>query len=221
MSRMNMVTITCPNCEKEHPYKIWESINTKLDPEMKAAVKDRSAFTFECPDCGAKTRVDYGFLYHQMEDHMMIFYSQTDENAEEIYNMIKDESPNSLFKTMKEENYLIRIVRSQDELIEKINIFDDGLDDRIIEIIKMLYLAIYQHDNPDAQRVMLFYIKRDDKHSLEIIEDNQYKGYFTITNEMYENICKEHLEKLPDIRKDIPFINSSWAMDKLDLFKKV
>ena len=221
MSMPRTVKITCPNCGRESDFVIWDSVNTMLDPETKQAVRDESLFKFTCPHCHETTTVNYSFLYHQMEDHMMIFYSQTDENAEEIYNMIKDESPNSLFKTMKEENYLIRIVRSQDELIEKINIFDDGLDDRIIEIIKMLYLAIYQHDNPDAQRVMLFYIKRDDKHSLEIIEDNQYKGYFTITNEMYENICKEHLEKLPDIRKDIPFINSSWAMDKLDLFKKV
>ncbi len=67
----------------------------------------------------------------------------------------------------------------------------------------------------------MFYIKRDDKHSLEIIEDNQYKGYFTITQEMYENICKEHLEKLPGIRKDGPIIDRSWAMDKLDLLKNL
>lgn len=220
MSRINTVTVTCPNCGKEHPYKMWESINTQLDPEMRAAVKDRSAFTFECPDCGYKTRVDYGFLYHQMEERMMIFYSQSDENTEEIYNMIKDERPDSMFNTMKEDNYLIRIVRSQDELIEKINIFDEGLDDRIIEIIKMMYMIIYQHDNPEVQKLLMFYIKRDDKNCLETIADDQYKGYFTITREMYENTYKDYLEKLPDLRKDGPFINRSWAMEKLDLFKK-
>ena len=72
MSKRCEVTITCPKCNEEHPFVMWQSINTQLDPEMRAAVKDRSAFQFICPTCGEKTYVDYGFLYHQMEDGIMI-----------------------------------------------------------------------------------------------------------------------------------------------------
>lgn len=68
MSSHTKVIVTCPKCNKEHSIRIWRSINTTLDPEMKAAVRDRSAFLFECPSCGEKAYMDYGFLYHQMED---------------------------------------------------------------------------------------------------------------------------------------------------------
>ena len=84
MSRSRLISITCPECQKESDFRIWESINTMLNPEMKSAVRDRSAFLFTCPECGAKKYVDYGFLYHQMEDHIMIHYVNSDENAEEI-----------------------------------------------------------------------------------------------------------------------------------------
>ena len=44
MSKKEKITITCPKCKNEHPFIIWSSINTTLDPEMKAAVKDKSPF---------------------------------------------------------------------------------------------------------------------------------------------------------------------------------
>ena len=137
MSKRCEVTITCPKCNEEHPFVMWQSINTQLDPEMRAAVKDRSAFQFICPTCGEKTYVDYGFLYHQMEDGIMIHYASSDEDAEEIYKMVTNKEQDGLFHDMLDADYLIRIVRSQNELREKISIFDEGLDDRIIEIIKL------------------------------------------------------------------------------------
>ena len=62
MSIMNTVTLNCPKCGKEHPFNMWKTLNTGINPEMRAAVKDKSAFLFECPDCGNKSYVDYGFL---------------------------------------------------------------------------------------------------------------------------------------------------------------
>lgn len=134
MSQRREVSLTCPQCGKEHPFIIWNSINTTLDPEMKEAVKDRSAFRFVCPDCGAKTYVDYDLLYHQMEDRIMIHYARLNESAEQIYQMLTKDDPEDMVQDMLRNHYLIRIARSQNQLREKIAIFDAGLDDRIIEI---------------------------------------------------------------------------------------
>lgn len=54
MSSRMKISVTCPGCNGEYPFVMWKSINTTLNPEMKAAVKDRSAFLFECPSCGKK-----------------------------------------------------------------------------------------------------------------------------------------------------------------------
>ncbi len=54
MSKNITEILKCPKCNQEHPFTVWQSINTTLDPEMKAAVLDRSALLFECPSCGKK-----------------------------------------------------------------------------------------------------------------------------------------------------------------------
>ena len=80
MSEQREITINCPKCKKSSPFMIWSSINTSLDPSMKQAVKDRSAFRFICPDCGLKTYLDYGFFYQQTEGRIMICYVVTEED---------------------------------------------------------------------------------------------------------------------------------------------
>ena len=55
MSKWEEVTIKCPNCGKVSKFKLWDSINTTLDPEMKQKVRDGSAFSFTCPHCGYQT----------------------------------------------------------------------------------------------------------------------------------------------------------------------
>ena len=163
MSRREEITVTCPKCGTEHPFVIWSSINTTLNPDMKAAVKDLSAFQFECPSCGEKTYVDYGCLYHQMEDRIMIQYANSDKSAEQCYEMMTRDGPTGILQDMRKNGYLLRIVRSQRELLEKIAVFDAGLDDRIIEICKVFILAAFHEGNPDCGEIETLYFRDDDK----------------------------------------------------------
>ncbi len=217
MSSYSRITITCPKCGQDHPYKVWNSINTKLDPEMKAAVKDRSAFLFECPSCGAKTYVDYGFLYHQMEDQIMIHYANSDENAEEIYKMLTDEDPAGMLQDLRKNNYLIRIVRTQNELREKIAIFDEGLDDRIVEIFKIYILASYQKDNPGCGSIEILYFRDNDKNYVQIFADDKPQGVAQLPDSFYEELCQEYAGKISDIRKDEPYIDRQWALQAMGI----
>lgn len=221
MSKSRSITITCPECQKESEFVMWESINTMLDPEMKSAVRDRSAFLFTCPVCGAKSYVDYGFLYHQMEDQIMIHYAASDKDAEDIYDLVTGKTMPDMMKEMVDSNYLIRIVRSQNQLREKLAIFDSGLDDRIIEIFKIFLLAKYQEDHPEGhETIELLYFADDGKHLIQILADNRPAGVSEIPLEFYERLKSDYNSKLPDIRKDEPFIDRQWAIETLKLGSK-
>ncbi len=102
MSRRREAVITCPKCHKEHPFVTWDSINVSLDLEMKDAVLDRSAFLFECPDCGEKTNVNYRTLYHDMEKQVMIQYAITDEDADNFYKTFTDIANDSMYARQEE-----------------------------------------------------------------------------------------------------------------------
>ena len=150
----------------------------------------------------------------------MIFYLQTDEETEEFYHMIKDESPDSSFSEMKKMNYLIRVVRSQNELLEKINIFDEGLDDRIIEIMKVFYRAHYFEESLDDKEVIMLYVNKDGKDIFDVFVDNQYNGALPLDMEIYEKLSKAYVGELSAIREDIPFINFNWAFAVITQDKK-
>ena len=83
MSLKKIIRVQCPHCKKEYSFTMWESVNTTENPEMKSTVKDRSIFLFKCPNCQKETYADYDFVYHQMENKIMIFYCKTVEKAME------------------------------------------------------------------------------------------------------------------------------------------
>ncbi len=132
--------ITCPKCGEESDFVIWESINTMINPEVKAKVLSGEIFRFKCPKCGEVINMNYECLYHQMEDKLMIQLVDSDksvENAVKVFdNFVNNVKIPELQSAMSD--YTFRIVRNNDQLREKIYIFNQGLDDRVIEIIKEL-----------------------------------------------------------------------------------
>ena len=147
----------------------------------------------------------------------MIHYAHSDENAEEVYKMLTEDDPTGMIQDMRKENYLIRIVRTQNELREKIAIFDEGLDDRIVEIFKIYILATFQKDNPNFKAIEILYFRDDNKNYVQIIADGKPQGVAEIPNAFYEKLSQEYADKIPDIRKDEPYIDRQWALQAMGL----
>lgn len=209
MSRAKMIKITCPKCQKDSDFRIWSSINTQLDPELKSAVRDQSVFLFECPECGEKNSINYGFLYHQMEDSMMIHYANSEENVQELLELYNN-TDNEMMKMMLDEGYLIRVVRSREALLEKLAIFDAGLDDRIIEIIKLLYLVQFEEkENLDG----VYFVKAGNEKVIEFVSDGRVLAHANFDEGIYSDIKKEFIDKMPPINKGDIIIDSSWAIE--------
>ena len=216
MSRSSQENITCPKCGKDSSFTVWHSINTTLDPEMKAAVRDRSTFLFTCPHCDYKAHVDYGFLYHQMEDQIMIHYARSEEAFSEVYDFAAGKYENELLKDFPnvQAKYLNRIVRSMNQLLEKLAIFDAGLDDRIIEICKVLILTEYQENHPESRNIeLLMFTNKENKHIIQIIDSDETAGYVEITDNFYDSAIQFVGSGLKDIREDHePLIDRAWAL---------
>ena len=93
---------------------------------MKKKVLTGEIFKFKCNKCGCEARINYSSLYHQMEDRIMIYYVQDEEDYESACNMFSGEDMPEIFEDLMAEKYLYRIVTSPGELREKIIIFDNG-----------------------------------------------------------------------------------------------
>ena len=115
---MNIKT-ACTKCGAEYSAEVPQSVNAATSPELKEQVRSGALFTWTCPHCGTANLLTVPFLYHDPAEHLMLVLSQAPLGAEGV-----------------PEGYIGRQVRSVGELIEKIKIFDAGLDDLVIELCK-------------------------------------------------------------------------------------
>lgn len=104
---------------------------------------------------------------------------------------------------------------------EKLAIFDLGLDDRIIEIFKIFLLARYQEDHPkNSGKIELLYFFDEGKHMIQVMDGDEPAGVAELPLDFYEELKSEFAPRLPDIRKDKPFIDRQWAIETLKLGSK-
>ena len=122
------IRAVCSSCWAESSVKVYRSVNADEDPELKEKVKDGSVFIWECPHCGAHNLTGSDFLYHDPDRKLMVWLlpGKTDSVSESGL----EKAAESL------DGYTLRRVDDAGSLVEKVNIFDAGLDDKVVEICK-------------------------------------------------------------------------------------
>ncbi len=181
MSMNVVIKATCPDCKKEFPFEMWQTVNIQLNPELREKVLDHSIFNFKCPHCGMEGHTEYPFLYNDMQHGFMIQYCPEEEDIGEY-----EESLQKIIDSYKAtgalNNEYIRIVTEYFLLEEKIKIFESGYDDRVIELLKaqeikelntnkpenhlafaLFELRTHQHLSPKEPIPTLVYINEDGK----------------------------------------------------------
>ena len=194
MSQKQTTKVTCPKCGKEHDFAIWSSINVTLEPNMKEEVLSRKAFTFECPDCKEKTLYTYDFLYHDMEQKIMIYHVTTNEAMvqamEGFAQMTNVGVDDGILNGPEVEGYRKRIVRSLNDLREKIFIFDAGLDDRVVEIFKVFCIIQLKQNDPEFQADEAYFYSREGEIGFQFLLGGKAFGEVAIDPADYEDIAK-------------------------------
>ena len=154
MSEKEIKRIKCPKCGALHDFEIWVRVNTDLDPVLKGKVRSGELFRTQCPSCGQKIDVVYPCLYHEMEKKVMIYYAPGKKAMEDAAAAF-DEGADAVEKERGFDpagnGYRNRVVGSLYDLQEKIAIFDSGLDDRVVEICKVLAGSQLQESQPQAE----------------------------------------------------------------------
>ena len=118
MAGTSELKIRCSSCGHESAAAIYPSINVSQNPELKGKVMDGSLFVHECPHCGRSQVLKYNLLYHDPDEKVLICLSDV--------NFVSDGM----------EGYTCRMVSDVGSLMEKVKIFDAGLDDVAMEMCK-------------------------------------------------------------------------------------
>ena len=144
----------------------------------------------------------------------MIYYVPQPEEVEKVYGMFRG---NNRIVDMMEEiqgKYLYRIVQSKNELRERLFIFDAGLDDRAIEIIKVFYFNQLRRENPELQIDEILFESGDNGElGLIFFTDCKPVASCQLQRDFYDIIVKEYIYNMPDIREDEIIIDWKWAVE--------
>ena len=155
MSRRTTIPITCPACGRAHKFAAWQSLNVTLDPHEKPRLLDGSLTRFTCEGCGHNADVVYPLLYHDMEKQLMLSLLPEGGGKGQGDRSDPDELPPEMRKTLGA-GYTYRRVGSHNELREKIYVFDGGLDDRVIEVVKLILWEQMPGEQKPADAELLF-----------------------------------------------------------------
>ncbi len=239
MSDVAKQMILCPHCHRTSYFNIWNSINTKTHPETYGLVRNLSLFRFCCPYCRQTSTINYSFLYHQMENGLMIYYIPEDEelkNAQELLKVVsggtqQDNKTTPYTDTAAGErllenalaHYRYRIVRTHEEFLEKLAIFDSGLDDRIIELAKVILGAQAERQFSKSGFLVksaFFTIDNETMEKRLVFRDKNSNRTATISFDLpvanvYNQIIDRYSNALEGPHKEDTVIDRNWATEIL------
>ncbi len=201
-------TYTCSGCGAQLTTSFHSGINVRTEPQLKESVRDGSLFVAECPYCGRRNLLRGQLLYHDPDERLMIWLLPDGDPAEERLESIEQQL-NGL------EGYTLRRVPDAGTLIEKVNLHDAGLDDRVMEMCKYvtrMELAESRKDPSMADLPLKFFRMDgpDNQITLTYPRDGKMEG-LEIGFNVYED-CRGILARNPAIQAGPGFarVDAAW-----------
>ena len=129
--------IVCPACGQTQKLEMYTSVNAEENPELRRDILRESIFDWECRHCGYTAQMAYPMIYHDPAHGFMVCLrpSGAVSKAEPI------PAVRGLIK---------RSVKNPQELKEKILIFEAGLDDAAVELVKNAIVTVLKRSDRRA-----------------------------------------------------------------------
>lgn len=135
-------SLKCPKCGELSDITVWNSITVKDSPDLKEDLLHGKVNIFRCGACGQVGLMPTPMLYTDEDKRLMISFSPCNDPLleEQLFDNVKKSSESS-GELEKYDGYNLRFVTDYNELLEKILIFDAGMNDKAIEVIKLMILS--------------------------------------------------------------------------------
>jgi len=203
MSRFHTITIKCPYCQSDFEFRKWDSVNAAIDKAAKERILSGQFFVCTCSHCHKAHRIATPCLYHDPQQKLMI-YLLPDGGSDKL------EEINAIAKQF-DADYRFRIVTNEDRLIEKIYIFDEQLNDRVIEMYKLLYQIFVQEENPNKEITDAYFNIGQEEKSLAFTTENKDLLLVPFDEKIYQKVAEANQSIITDSQLAFTLIDDHWA----------
>lgn len=191
--------LSCPFCGKNF---------TKTLPTAVFSINDKDFLEniglIECPYCKKIFKLNYRYVYTDNDKKLMFV---NDPKFSQKRNQLAFKSSLKLldkFNKNKASDFLIRMCQDDNDLKEKISIFNDGKIDNIVEIMKLVLMQSpdFKFNNDDILKI---YYKDNEF----IINSKEGKFKMPFISDLYESLYEKYIPFI-DI-KNTEMIDQNWA----------
>ena len=129
----------CMACGHKQSVLDVRQINVQKRPEIKQKILQGTLFPMHCRACGAVLEKAQNCLYIDPALPLLLELAAPGEpcRLQEVQEGLGDTKA------------IIRVVRTPEDMAEKLRIFDCGLDDRVVEIVRLLMVTQLTEQTPD------------------------------------------------------------------------
>lgn len=135
MSTQMNKDVSCPHCGAAVKTQMYPGIDAVESPELRNLVLNETLFDWKCPACSYEAEFVYPCLYHDRDCNFMVYVAPNGNECALGTVDVAEEFPQ--FAGMRK-----RVVTSLAGLKEKILIFEAGLDDLAVELVKLAMVDV-------------------------------------------------------------------------------
>ena len=139
--------VRCPYCGRIQKVTRWRLVNLETEPLAKLRAMKGTLLSAPCEKCGETLHFRYGVIVYDPAHRAMVYLCPEEE----------EQDSQTLSALPPEQGYKLRLVYTEEELAEKLQIFDAGLEDTVIELVKVFYFMQFHQGNPEETVVQAIF----------------------------------------------------------------
>jgi hypothetical protein len=138
-------TICCPQCQHDQDVTLSDKLDPNARPDLKERLLENTFNRIECEACGFSFRADMPLLYTDMEKGIIIHWIPLHNQSLAQLQQEFKESQEEMRRELPEGTPVprLQLVLTRVELVERIFMLEQKLDERLIEYAKFM---IYQNN---------------------------------------------------------------------------
>ena len=204
MSTFHELNYRCPYCMREFTIMVYDSVNAETDPELRERAMSGDLFRHSCPHCKTDFMIQNPLVYSDPSRKFVIWLSNEEAN-DSLY---------ELAKPLALQGYTLRRCATIQEFTEKIQIFEDGVSDIVVELAKYdSFIEFIDNRQGDPSEVTSIEYQRTENGVMKINVRTDDKGLsFLIPIGPLEEEVKAQSDRYEADNAQFPRINSDWVI---------
>jgi predicted RNA-binding Zn-ribbon protein involved in translation (DUF1610 family) len=218
-SERDRVEFACPQCGTQIAFDAWTKVNGRDDPEVAEGIVDGSFCEFTCPTCGYTAHLSHPCLYLDPIHGACVYSVQGDQmrqGVESLFEGLEDDGIDGPSGSVR------RIVFSREELADKVAALSAGLDDRVLELLKLGITGQAMLDSkvdPQCEYTVLFKGTNLDNLVFEIDDETGASLIASIPRGAYA-LYARRLGNSTASNMQSFYVNREWAKTVVDIVDK-